>query len=109
MQKINSQIVFKLKISALKIHNSRLILLCALSHAYKLLVTLASDFCFNSYLAMYVRTSYCSYQSLCSLLIELTVLLRNIMHVAMYCVLIEPLKEKICIVTVNTIGINSRD
>ena len=70
-------------------------LLCSPSHAYKLLVTLASDFYFDSYLAMYVRTSYCSYQSLCSLLIELIimVLLRNTMHVAMYCVLIEPLKE----------------
>ena len=86
-------------------------LLCAPSHAYKLLVTLASDFYFDSYLAMYVRTSYCSYQSLCSLLIELIimVLLRNTMPVAMYCVLIEPLKEKIHIVTVSTIGINSRD
>ena len=86
-------------------------LLCAPSHAYKLLVTLASDFYFDSYLAMYVHTSYCSYQSLCSLLIELIimVLLRNTMHVAMYCVLIEPLKEKIRIVMVSTTGINSRD
>ena len=86
-------------------------LLCAPSHAYKLLVTLASDFYFDSYLAMYVCTSYSSYQSLCSLLIELIimVLLRNTMPVAMYCVLIEPLKEKIRIVTVSTIGINSRD
>ena len=37
------------------------------------------------------------------------VLLRNTMPVAMYCVLIEPLKEKIRIITVSTIGINSRD
>ena len=86
-------------------------LLCAPPHAYKLLVTLVSDFYFDSYLAMYIRTSYCSYQSLCSLLIELIimVLLRNTMPVAMYCVLIEPLKEKIRIITVSTIGINSRD
>ena len=86
-------------------------LLCALSHAYKLLVTLASYFYFDSYLAMYIRTSYCSYQSLYSLLIEfiMMVLLRNTMPVAMYCVLIEPLKEKIRIITVSTIGINSRD
>ena len=86
-------------------------LLCAPSHAHKLLVKLASDFYFDSYLAMYVRTSYCSYQSLCSLLIEIIimVLLRNTMHVAMYCVLIESLKEKICIIMVSMIGINSRD
>ena len=86
-------------------------LLCAPSHVYKLLVTLASDYCFDSYLAVYVRTSYCSYQSLCPLLIELIimVLLRNTMPVAMYCVLIEPLKEKIRIVMVRTIVINSRD
>ena len=37
------------------------------------------------------------------------VLLRNTMPVAMYCVLIEPLKEKIRIVMVRTIVINSRD
>ena len=37
------------------------------------------------------------------------VLLRNTVPVAMYCVLIEPSKEKIRIVTVSTIGINSRD
>ena len=86
-------------------------LLCAPSYAYKLLVTLASDFYFDSYLAMYVRTCYCRYQPLCSLLIELIimVLLRNIMHVAMYCVPIEPLKEKIRIIMVSMIGINSRD
>ena len=86
-------------------------LLCGPSHAYKLMVALASDVYFDSYLAMYVRTSYYSYQSLCSLLIELIimVLLRNTMTVAVYCVLIEPLKEKIRIITVSTIGINSRD
>ena len=69
---------------------------CAPSHACKLLVTLVSDFYFDSYLTMYIHTSYCGYQSLCSLLIELIimVLLRNTMPVAMYCVLIESLKER---------------
>ena len=88
-----------------------LMLLCAPSYAYKLLVTLASDFYFDSYLAMYVHASYCRYQSLCSLLIELKimVLLKNIMPVAMYCVLIELLKEKIRIITASMLGINSRD
>ena len=87
--------------------------LCAPSHAYKILVTLASDFYYDSYVAMYVRTSYCSYQSLCSLLIELIIMIllrnTNTMAVAMYCVLIEPLKDKIRIITVSTIRINNRD
>ena len=56
-RKLTHKFVFKLKISALKINNSSLMLLCAPSHAYKLL---ASDFYFDSYLAVYVRTSYCS-------------------------------------------------